>query len=344
MADSGRWITIGGTKGDDGKRHGGSPVYIERGRITRGAPGLVGKKIDALQEDAAEYSHRKELQQSRSYARARAAKEAKGQGIDPTHLHQLAAELLAHDKAAVGDKTVMLREARKALSEWGGKHRAITIGHLTREDVPHLDEVAETMVRKYPYAFDERTGDSSDQLLDMLTQGNPQPMTEEDAYTEALDHLMQHRVQDEDAEQVPEPGSDIFGDPPPPSERVQGRLYGFGSKLEGKVSYGTSRKADPVYVPNRGDDAVPFSLSEDDEQQRLGRPFGSEPHVHQLFPGVLPPGELERIVLECRGEGPPEHGQGGGIGESAGDYAGLHRQRSLPRRPGSTSRRKGKRR
>src|SRR5262245_32717281 len=48
----GRWVTIGAREGPDGERHGGSPVYIEDGRITRGHPSLAGRRIDALNEVA----------------------------------------------------------------------------------------------------------------------------------------------------------------------------------------------------------------------------------------------------------------------------------------------------
>mgnify|MGYP001089620581 CR=1 FL=1 len=40
---NGRWVTIGGTKNEDGQRRGGSPVFIENGRITKGAPSLTGR-------------------------------------------------------------------------------------------------------------------------------------------------------------------------------------------------------------------------------------------------------------------------------------------------------------
>jgi hypothetical protein len=44
----GQWITIGAKEGSDGKKHGGSPVYIEDGHITKGHKSLEGKGIDSL--------------------------------------------------------------------------------------------------------------------------------------------------------------------------------------------------------------------------------------------------------------------------------------------------------
>lgn len=49
-ASDGRWITIGGSKGADGKRHGGSPVFIKDGKIVKGHPSLTGKTIGSLKD------------------------------------------------------------------------------------------------------------------------------------------------------------------------------------------------------------------------------------------------------------------------------------------------------
>src|SRR5438552_19046997 len=64
----GRWITIGGRAGQDGKRHGGSPVFVRNGRIEKGHPSLVGKSISNIKGEAEPSTHRKELAQSRDDA------------------------------------------------------------------------------------------------------------------------------------------------------------------------------------------------------------------------------------------------------------------------------------
>lgn len=83
MADKGEgvWRTIGGHEGEDGKRHGGSPVFIQGGKITRGAPSLTGRRIDALKEPA-DTTHRQELHQNKDYSRALWAKKARQEGIE----------------------------------------------------------------------------------------------------------------------------------------------------------------------------------------------------------------------------------------------------------------------
>src|SRR5262245_25729722 len=80
---AGRWVTIGGREGDDGRKHGGSPVYVEDGRITKGHPGLTGKKLDALKEaPEAIGGHRSQLHQSAQHERAAILKDARKAGVD----------------------------------------------------------------------------------------------------------------------------------------------------------------------------------------------------------------------------------------------------------------------
>ena len=90
-ADAGRWVTIGGRKGEGGKRSGGSPVFIQGGRITKGHPSLVGKKPGEIKSGDAEHgSHRKQLSQGREYDRATWRRKAREAGHDPKHLDELA--------------------------------------------------------------------------------------------------------------------------------------------------------------------------------------------------------------------------------------------------------------
>jgi hypothetical protein len=202
--DGGQWITIGGHEERDKKHVGGTPVYIVGGRIVKGHGSLVGKRIDALREDAPELTHRQALKAERERARKQWGKEARQAGVRPEHLHQLAAEIMAHDRAAVEERTAMLREARQALSEFGGKHKALTTGRIEQSNVRGMDEVAEDLAQRYPHAFDERHGHVSDQLHDMLTRGNPQPMSEDAAYDQALSHLTERAARErEELEAVP---------------------------------------------------------------------------------------------------------------------------------------------
>jgi hypothetical protein len=70
LEDEGRWITIGGSKAADGKRHGGSPVFVKGGRIVKGAPGLTGKKLGDMKAAPDDGGHRKQLRQGKEYATA----------------------------------------------------------------------------------------------------------------------------------------------------------------------------------------------------------------------------------------------------------------------------------
>jgi hypothetical protein len=187
----GRWVTIGGVRGEDGKRHGGSPVYIENGRITKGAPALTGRKIDALKEGPEETSHRQDVARERSHTRAVWAKKARREGIDPGALHQLAGELLAHDREMVEGRLHLLRRARELLGHYGYDARALTTNLRSgrvEDEIPALDVVADSLQRSYPEHFAGH-GDPAGRLVDLLTEGNPEPMAENEAYEVGFEQL-----------------------------------------------------------------------------------------------------------------------------------------------------------
>lgn len=198
----GRWITIGGTEDEEGNRKGGSPVYIENGRITKGHPSLTGKKIGELGkkgdggEDKGAPGHRKQLQQSRDYATAKIVKQARQEGINSEHLHQLAAEMMEHDGAFTQEKRNMLRDARQALKRFGGQGKALHLiagrGDVDADSIKGLDDVAQEMAHNYPEFFRDRNQHDSDVLYAMLVAGEPGQMSETDAYEQALDYLREH--------------------------------------------------------------------------------------------------------------------------------------------------------
>jgi len=184
---AGRWVTIGGRQDDHGKRHGGTPVYIDGdGRVLKGHKSLVGKPIDALSEDP------------KKPHRARWAKEARQAGIGAKDLHQLAAEFVAHSAADVAEHNNFLKGIRKAIEAHGTGHGKVA--HLLAaqgkdsSSIKRLDQVKESldgphrkwlqsMVAQHPGSHE------TDLLWDLLTVGNKKAMSEEDAYRQAFDHL-----------------------------------------------------------------------------------------------------------------------------------------------------------
>lgn len=50
--DGGRWVTIGANQGDDGEKHGGTPVYIKDGKIIKGPAALHGRSVAQLKSPA----------------------------------------------------------------------------------------------------------------------------------------------------------------------------------------------------------------------------------------------------------------------------------------------------
>lgn len=249
--DAGRWVTIGGAKGEDGKRKGGSPVFIQNGRITKGHPSLAGKKIGALKDDA-DTSHRSELKQSREYARAKHAKAAKADGIDPSDLHQLADEIKAHHAAFAAERKQLLKDARDALGEFGGQAKALHLMAGRGKDagsVKGIDEVAEGLAERYPALFPPHQH-ASDTLYEMLTDGTPNELTDDEAYDQAAEQL-RHHAEKGWRRNVPSNEPIPFASPAVPllyADDGSGRWVTIGAKgPEGEKSGGT-----PVYITSDG--------------------------------------------------------------------------------------------
>jgi hypothetical protein len=193
--DAGRWITIGGSKGADGKRHGGSPVFVRDGKIVKGHPSLTGKKIDSL-KDAADTTHRQELHSSKQHEVAAWRKKARKAGHDPKHLDQLAAEVKAHHDAFAAERKEVLQYARhyataNGLGDLNRRGKDQRVGG--REDNQRgIDQVAESTVGQFPHHFREETGEHGnheDQLRAMLAEGNPEPLSHAEAYSQAFDQM-----------------------------------------------------------------------------------------------------------------------------------------------------------
>src|SRR5262249_25654968 len=121
-------------------------------------------------------------------------KRAREAGIDPEHLHQLADDILEHDAEHVMRRKFLLRDARETMKRDGYNPKFLTArlrsGDIENE-VPHFDELVDSMKRRYPDAFNGH-GDAEGRMLDLLTEGNPEPMSRDEAYQTALEHLEEH--------------------------------------------------------------------------------------------------------------------------------------------------------
>lgn len=208
--ESGRWITIGGQKSGDGKRHGGSPVYVENGRITKGNPGLTGKKIAALGERAEGVSVRTANKREVEHARASWAKKARSEGIEPAALHQLAGEIKAHHDAYGDD----IRALRTDVAKNYPSLRSVALSANRGGDsagVKDLDRISQRYAQSGRYnhlfgghdtgAFREgQTGaveDFSEKLYEYLVDAPLEPIPESDAYEQAFDHIKGSQALDE---------------------------------------------------------------------------------------------------------------------------------------------------
>ncbi len=212
VKEKGHWITIGGSKGSDGERHGGSPVYVENGRITKGNPKLTGKKLGNLKGDDDQSTHRQLLGREKNYQRAVWAKKARKEGIDPKGLHWLADDMKKHHDANVDDVTSMLQSARKTAEKLG-----TSVSHLKAEfnkgdhtTIKDFDILARELAGEYPHllgahgyshheGYDADAEEASEKLFAFLKEGNPERMSEDQAYTEAFDYLLTQKSEEEPA-------------------------------------------------------------------------------------------------------------------------------------------------
>lgn len=247
-SDDCQWITIGWRKGEDGKKHGGTPVCVRGGQIIKGHPSLTGKKISALDEAAEETTHRKEATQGKSYARAVWAKKARQEGVEPRGLHQLAAEVLAHDKAYKDEHVAALQDARNL-----AKHFKVDLrrdrGAFVQGDsdqIPHFDELAQEVASRHPEVLGD---DPEGKLFDLLAHGNPEPMTEEEAYADAFNHLMERKSREREPEAVPFSLRTDLAFDPNQSRDPSGRWTEIGSRHLGNLH--AVHKAKGIAPPKR---------------------------------------------------------------------------------------------
>lgn len=170
-------------------------------------PGKPSYKLSGEPDPA---THRQQLNRGKEYERAVWGKKARKEGIPPQHLHTLAKEIQDHDRAFKESIAQVLREARHMSKTQGygdiGNLRTLA-GSGRVEDaasVRGLDDIAKSLSAKYP----EIVGDESEaegRLFDLLSQGNPVPMTAAEAFEQAFNHLLERkhsqpvRQHDEDA-------------------------------------------------------------------------------------------------------------------------------------------------
>lgn len=188
--EKGQWITIGGRQEGDKKHVGGTPVYVENGRITKGHPSLTGKRINALSEPAEEAGgHRKQLKDSAEYNRVVWGNKARAEGLDHVGLHQLAAEMMAHDNAAKNEHHSLLARAHSLHAGLGhGSLKTVAArashGQEDWQSIKGIDDTASALAEEFP-GF---SGDP-EHLYNLLVAGKSAHMTEDEAYEAAYEHL-----------------------------------------------------------------------------------------------------------------------------------------------------------
>ncbi len=196
VTKAGRWVTMGAHAGDDGEKTGGTPVFIENGKITRGPAKLMGKNPGDMKAEAEDGTHRRQMGQSRSHAKASIRRQARKAGHDLESLDALAADRMAAHNDHVGSRKEMLSHARESSKSRGfGDLRTVAAragrGDIDANSLKGFDQVAGDVAGKFPEHFKDEDdhGSHADQLFSMLSEGDPEPMTEEEAYQAAFDEM-----------------------------------------------------------------------------------------------------------------------------------------------------------
>jgi len=121
------------------------------------------------------------------------------EGIPVEHLHGLAAEMKAVDLQGRQDRLELLAEARRISIGLGYGDLRTVAARVSRrgideDSVKGLDDVAALVAGKYADHF----GGSLDprrRLFELLLEGDPLPLADEDAYARALEQLVSYRRQ-----------------------------------------------------------------------------------------------------------------------------------------------------
>ncbi len=198
-AEKGRWITLGANKGE-GEHHGGVPVYIEDGQIIKGPAALHGKKLSSLGERGeAIGSHRQQMKHGREHAVASLKRKARQAGIEPKALEDMAEQLMAMDSQVKGDRMALLHDARSMSKNmgWGdisNLKTQIAKGHADHKALTGFGNIAESIASRHAGEFLGK--DPEERLFEILGEGNPELLSEEDAYQQAFDRLKEGQHDD----------------------------------------------------------------------------------------------------------------------------------------------------
>lgn len=166
-----------------------------------------------LQSDGS--SHRKEMNREKDYAKAIYAKKARKEGLDPEKLHWLANDIKQHYDENAEDIKSLLQNARKTAAKLGVPIHHNQLGEAgDYTKIKDFDILSRQMSSEYPHllgahaygdneGYDANATDASEKLYGYLLGGNPDKMTDDDAYEQAFDHLMNMKSQTDKHEAVP---------------------------------------------------------------------------------------------------------------------------------------------
>lgn len=270
--DSG-WITIGTREGEDGEKHGGTPVRVTGGKISAGPASLKGETMDEM--------HDKSRHHVRTAKAAHAAAEDKsGRDYSPTQAralgsdHRVAMHQAAKSAArgtGVASHDVMrlmpeahqhlaaMHESREAAKTELRKNIGMNAGDLARHEnqykdhstVKNWDTAARDIAERYPdLGFDPDDTDTPAKVWDMLREGKKK-------------HLALH---DQDVADIAAEWLRSTGRPRKPADREPGMDDDWSEPEQPRSEHSSGKRAK---------DVVPFSriaLARMDYSKRISAP------------------------------------------------------------------------
>lgn len=220
-ADEGgeRWITIGAHRGEDGKKHGGTPVKISGGKIVSGPQGLAGKTLKGLAKKKPQAELRRAI--SKASKEHGFSKRDLADAIEFVHgerrrIHDQREQAKEHARKLTGLTAADISRLSNAGHDYASGMKA---GGVTGERLRHFDEFAQEMAREYPelgLGDPDSGSNTSQRLWDVLGEGKlsaPQKH-HEDTVQEAVDLLHANARYAHDPEEEPIPfAADPHADP-----------------------------------------------------------------------------------------------------------------------------------
>lgn len=157
----GHWVTIG-AKHDGEDFKGGTPVYIEGGKITKGPKALMGRSMEHLTAQTAKAKRKDAVKQA-----------AERHEVDAEELDRMIDSVHAELTYLHNEHESIKEHARKLSGLTAGKLAALENSGLDKASVPNFDQYVEELQAAYPGHIDSKDPESS--VWELIREGRQHP-------------------------------------------------------------------------------------------------------------------------------------------------------------------------